>query len=197
MSFIKQKAEAVGHEVETAVAPAIPSLTQVEKVVMCLSPILVGLAGWVATLIARYFPGSHINRDQVLYVFIAGISGGVILVWKFLDGHHKLAQIAAQLYNSPLKYLESGAADVLGPNTEKEIQGLVTELVDGHVVQIRQEIADLKDKLPSSVQETLANLLKNLGSPLAAPAAAAPTPAPVTAGAPGLPQSPQGPAAQA
>jgi hypothetical protein len=63
------------------------------RIVVLLSPIFVGLAGWVVTLAARYLPGHpHLDPAELTVVFIAGASWAAAHVLLWLHGWQKREQ---------------------------------------------------------------------------------------------------------
>lgn len=49
------------------------------------TPLLSLLVGYLATLVARYFPGTHVNQSQLVWVFIVALASTVLLTLKWLD----------------------------------------------------------------------------------------------------------------
>jgi hypothetical protein len=54
------------------------------RIVILVSPLFVGLAGWVVAWIAQHFPGHpHLDAAEVTAVFIAGatLAAGKVALW--------------------------------------------------------------------------------------------------------------------
>jgi hypothetical protein len=65
----------------------------IERVVVLLTPIFVGLAGWVAELAARYLPGTPaLDRAQLTAVFIFGGTSALTAAIKWLHGRSQHTQ---------------------------------------------------------------------------------------------------------
>lgn len=57
------------------------------RIVIVLSPMFVGLAGWTATLAARYLPGHpQLDADQLTAIFLAGATFAAAKVALWLKG---------------------------------------------------------------------------------------------------------------
>lgn len=60
--------------------------------------VIVPLAGWVTTLVARYFPGlPHFSQAEVTAVFIAGTSSALGLAIHYLHGWQLWERTIGQL----------------------------------------------------------------------------------------------------
>lgn len=69
----------------------------VNRIVILLTPIFVGLAGYIAELASKYLPGAPaLDKSQLTAVFITGAIAATTAVLKWLHGHQK-AQVAAGL----------------------------------------------------------------------------------------------------
>lgn len=56
----------------------------VNRLVVILSPVFVGLAGWIVTLAAKYLPGHpHLDAAQLTALFVAGalFAAGHVGLW--------------------------------------------------------------------------------------------------------------------
>lgn len=59
-----------------------------DRIILLLSPILTGLAGWIVVLAARYLPGHpHLDQHELFDLFVAGVglASAQILLW--IHGH--------------------------------------------------------------------------------------------------------------
>ena len=62
----------------------------VSRIVVLLTPIFAGLAGWVAQLAAEYLPGAPaLDETELTAVFVAGAGAAIAAVWKWLEGRAK------------------------------------------------------------------------------------------------------------
>lgn len=60
------------------------------RIVVILSPIFIGVAGWVVTLAAKYLPGHpHLDQSQLATLFIVGVSAAAAKVLLWLHGAQK------------------------------------------------------------------------------------------------------------
>lgn len=154
-----------------------PTFSQVEKIVMLASPILAAFAGWVATIIARYFPGMHIDQSQLIYVFALGVAAVIFVVLKFL--HSKDKRVGS--------FLGTANAAVVGELKQLETSIPGSGLVEADVVKLLEDHkaqweADVLSHLPAAVQESLRNLLAGGGQAQTSVSPPASTPATPTAG---------------
>lgn len=63
---------------------------QPNRIVVILSPIFVGLAGWVVEWCAQHLPGTpQLDKDQLAAVFIAGVVSAAAKVALWLRGWQK------------------------------------------------------------------------------------------------------------
>jgi hypothetical protein len=186
----------VKSEVATVEAAVKPTFTQVEKFVAAFSPLIAVLVGYVATLVAKDFPGVSINQDELIWVFIVAFAGVVLLVIRWLEAKHRaiLSDIQTAAL-APVHFAEGILGDVTSPLTEAAVVSLIKKELESHSSEIDAIITDLEKQLPTQVVQVLQNLLKdvnlgdllsgkvNLGDLLAAkitPAPVAPVAAPVT-----------------
>ena len=60
------------------------------RIVVVLSPIVLGLAAWFSSWAAENFPGApQIDAEQLGQVAIAGVLGAAALIYKWLDNRGK------------------------------------------------------------------------------------------------------------
>jgi Flp pilus assembly protein TadB len=79
----------------------------IERVVVLLTPIFVGLSGWVAELAVRYLPGTPaLDRGELTAVFIAGMTAAATAAVKWLHGRSQHTQ------NEQKQELEVALAEV-------------------------------------------------------------------------------------
>lgn len=80
-----------------------------------LSPIFVGLAGWLTTLVARYLPGHPaLDSGQLASLFIAGAAFAAAHVALWLHGWQK-NEAAARAGPLPGEPLIARTAELAGP----------------------------------------------------------------------------------
>ncbi len=60
------------------------------RIVILISPVFVGLAGWIVQLAARYMPGHpHLNQSSLRDLFIAGALFAAAHVAQWVHGSQK------------------------------------------------------------------------------------------------------------
>lgn len=159
-----------------------PTLSQVEKVVVGLSPLFAIVVGWLSELVARYFPGVTLPKSQLIWAFVVGVSAVVLVVLKWL--HSRDARIGAEMGRASAAVLGEVSTVTGGAVTEADVR----KLLDAHRQEMESLVTDVEmkvaEKLPPAAQQALANLLTNanlgdlLSGKVSAPPAAAPAAAP-------------------
>lgn len=81
---------------------------QTNRIVILLSPVFVGLAGWGVEMAAKYLPGHpQLDKAELTAVFIAGASWAAIHVAQWIKGWHLFenepAQLTRQMESKPKK----------------------------------------------------------------------------------------------
>lgn len=62
----------------------------VNRLVVLLTPVFAGLAGWVVQVVARYFPGTpELDSRELTAVFVLGAGAALAAAWKWLQGWQK------------------------------------------------------------------------------------------------------------
>lgn len=62
----------------------------INRVVVLLTPIFAGLAGWLVQLIADNFPGHpELDSRELTALFVLGAAAALAAAWKWLDGWQK------------------------------------------------------------------------------------------------------------
>lgn len=122
---------------------------------MGFSPAFAIAAGYLSTLVARYFPGINIPKSQLVIVFVAGVAAVVVVVLKFLHSKDKrlgaqLGKLAAEA-NSEIDKLPDGAL------AESDVE----RLIESHLPQLE---AALESKMPNVAAEVFRNLFQQLGT---------------------------------
>lgn len=141
-----------------------PTFSDVEKRVMVFSPLFAIAAGYVATLVARYFPGITIPRDQLIWAFIGGVSAVVVVVLKFLHSKDKRMQTVLGRLDNELGSLASVVGERVDP--EQVFKSLFAE-----------HKAELLAMIEKAVPEQVAAALRTIFSQQATAGAAPPEPA--------------------
>lgn len=58
-----------------------------ERIVLLLSPILVGLSGWIVQLIAKSFPGTpQLDSNELTAIFAFGLLAGITAIFTWSKG---------------------------------------------------------------------------------------------------------------
>jgi hypothetical protein len=62
---------------------AVVHLDSPNRIVVALSPVFAGAAGWIVTEFASLAPGANLTKDQVTAVFVAGalFASAKVLLW--------------------------------------------------------------------------------------------------------------------
>lgn len=116
--------------------PKAPSMLTVETFIkIVLAPSLSILAGYGATLVARYFPGVKVDQNQLVWVFIVGLAAAALLIWKSLDKLTVFQHLAVDL-EPVLGHMEAipgigedvlKLIDMYGPDIISDLHGLLAD----------------------------------------------------------------------
>jgi hypothetical protein len=64
--------------------------TYISRIVVVLTPIFAGLAGWVATWAAEHLPGGpQLDATEMTAIFVAGVGAAVSAVLAWLKGRRE------------------------------------------------------------------------------------------------------------
>jgi hypothetical protein len=57
------------------------------RIVVLLTPVFAGVAGWIATVAAEHLPGApNLDAGELTAVFVAGAAAVVPIIYKWLEG---------------------------------------------------------------------------------------------------------------
>lgn len=148
-----------------------PTLTQDEKIMTALTPIFAVLAGYVATVVARYFPGIQIPKSQLIVAFVVGAGAVLFLTLKVLHSNDKRIVADAgrllPLVSSEISSLPEGAS-VLALLDEHKAAWEAT--LESHKAAWEAEVLG---KMPPVVAQSLRNLANQSTDDASAPVAPA------------------------
>ena len=61
-----------------------------ERIVLFLSPIFVGVSGWIVQLVARYFPGApRLDKTELAAAAGIGATAAIVFIFKWADERGK------------------------------------------------------------------------------------------------------------
>lgn len=73
----------------------------INRIIVLLTPVFVGISGWICQWVADHFPGAPaLDQGELTAVFVAGALAGVTVVAQWLHGwqKHEARQAAADEY---------------------------------------------------------------------------------------------------
>jgi hypothetical protein len=150
-------------KVASVEAAATPTFSKAEKIAAAFSPLIAIIVGYVATLVARFFPGMNINKSELGFVFLLGFAAVIFLVWRLYEAKHKqiLHAIGVGL-GVPLQFAEHILGEVGGPVAEKAVVDYVENALKDHTAEIDTLLADFTKQLPGLVGPVAAKVIQNL-----------------------------------